>query len=785
MFKRFKDFLKRFRWWLLLFVTICLILFYLILPEPLFNDPLSTLVTSENGEMLAAKIASDGQWRFPSKGKVPYKFEKSILQFEDQYFFRHPGINPVSLYKALARNISNKRVVNGGSTITMQVIRLARKGKSRTYKEKLIEITLALRLECSFSKDEILSLYAANAPFGGNVVGLEAAARRYFGRAPDQLSWAEASTLAVLPNAPSLIYPGKNSQALLKKRNRLLKSLYEEGLIAVEDYHLSLKEPLPGKPVNLPLQNTHLMQELCSDHGQGQYFVTSIIPELQNQVVEAAARYLENWQANGVYNAGLMITEVETGKVIAYMGNVGNNYQEHARSNNMILTPRSSGSILKPLLYGGMMQQGQFFPMSLQADVPTDLGGYSPKNYNLNYSGAVPARNAISRSLNVPAVRMLSRFGVANFHSLLKKLGMSTLSNKPSHYGLSLILGGAETTLWDLSEIYAGLAVKLNHANRPDSNAFVWNHLKLLPSSSQVKVTNRETVFDAAVIYEMFEAMSDVNRPDAQAGWKDFLSQQKVAWKTGTSFGHRDAWAVGVTPSHVVSVWVGNASGEGKPLLTGVGAAGPLLFDVLALLPSAGWFQQPIEQMAQIDICAQSGDRAGLWCENKALKYVPKSCLNASLCRFHKIVHVDKASGERSNLSCSNQDDLITMPFFILPPLIEYYYKQEHPEYVDLPPWKSGCSELSSESPMQFVYPPSGAKLIIPKSYDGNANNIIAQIAHRNADSRVFWFLNGKQMQVTRTFHQQAIQSVPGDYELLAVDEEGNRITRKFRIVTK
>lgn len=318
MFKRFKEFLKRFRWGLLLFVTISLILFYLILPKPLFNDPLSTLVTSENGEMLAAKIAADGQWRFPSKGKVPYKFEKSILQFEDQYFFQHPGINPVSLCKALARNIRNNRVVNGGSTITMQVIRLARKGRNRTNKEKLIEIILALRLECSYSKDEILTMYAANAPFGGNVVGLEAAARRYYGRAPEQLSWAEAATLAVLPNAPSLVYPGKNSKALLQKRNRLLKSLHEEDLISREDYLLSLKEPLPGKPINLHLQNIHLMQELCSLYGQEKYFVTSIIPDLQNQVIEATASYLQNWEANGVYNAGLMITEVESGKVVAW-----------------------------------------------------------------------------------------------------------------------------------------------------------------------------------------------------------------------------------------------------------------------------------------------------------------------------------------------------------------------------------------------------------------------------------------------------------------------------------
>jgi penicillin-binding protein 1C len=220
-------------------------------------------------------------------------------------------------------------------------------------------------------------------------------------------------------------------------------------------------------------------------------------------------------------------------------------------------------------------------------------------------------------------------------------------------------------------------------------------------------------------------------------------------------------------------------------LLTGVGAAGPLLFDVLALLPSAGWFQQPLQQMTKVEICSQSGDRAGLWCDKKIVSFVPKSCLNAPSCRFHKIIHLDKITGERTNLSCSDNGNLTTKSFFILPPLVEYYYKQEHPEYADLPAWKSGCSDISSEIAMQFIYPPSGAKLIIPKSFDGNSNTFIAQIAHRNPDSRVFWFLNGKQLQATRTFHQMAIQNTPGNYELLAVDEKGNRISRKFTIVTK
>ncbi|MEX1188032.1 MAG: penicillin-binding protein 1C [Bacteroidia bacterium] len=785
MFKRFKLFVYKFRWWLASFLIVSLTLFYFILPDPLFDNPLSTIVTSAEGEMIAAKIASDGQWRFPANADVPEKFKECILKFEDRYFYKHPGINPIALFSALKRNIINRRIINGGSTLTMQVIRLARKGKSRTYSEKLIELTLALRLECSYSKDEILSLYASNAPFGGNVVGLEAAARRYYGRSPEQLSWAESATLAVLPNAPSLIYPGKNSELLLQKRNRLLKLLFEDEIISKEELGLAEIEALPGTPLRIPQENRHLLQNLMSNQGEGKRFVSSIVPELQSQVIQASEHYRPVWEANGVSNAAVMITEIESGKVLAYMGNLGSDYTKMGRSNDMIQSHRSSGSILKPFLFAAMMQDGNIYPKSLQADIPTEIGGYSPKNYDLNYSGAVPARNAIARSLNVPAVRMLSRYGVARFHYLLKKLGMSTLKNAPSHYGLSLILGGAETTIWDLSQMYASLALALNHSGRPDSNSLEWKVLSLVHQQEKVSTYQREHVLSPAVIYEMFEAMSQVNRPDEQAGWSEFLSKRKIAWKTGTSFGHRDAWAVGVTPRHVVSVWVGNASGEGKPLLTGVSAAGPLLFDVLSFLPAAGWFHKPVEDMVQIAICQVSGDRAGEWCSDKIIEEVPKTCLLSGSCRFHHLVHLDVHSRLRANLSCNEPESLEAQSFFTLPPLIEYYYKIRHPEYLTLPPWKPGCNEISTEMAMQFIYPPPNVNLRIPKSYDGKSNSIVAEIAHRSPNAKVFWFLNGKQLPSTRTFHQQALQSEAGEYILLAVDEFGNRISRKFSIVSQ
>lgn len=781
---KIKPHLKGLKWRVILSaIGVFLILFYFSLPKPLFNDPYATVVTSVDGEILAAQIATDGQWRFPLSYEVPHKFEACILNFEDQYFRRHPGINPVSLFNSLVKNIEEKKVVSGGSTITMQTIRLARKGQARTFWEKIKEIFLAVRLECSYSKDEILALYAAHAPFGGNVVGLEAASRRYYGRSANQLSWAESATLAVLPNAPSLIYPGKNEQILLKKRNRLLKKLLDNGVVTQSDYKLSLNENLPGKPLRLTGQGVHLMQSLVEKYGSGQKFTSTIISEIQQKTSEVLKNYQALWEANGVLNAGVIIADVETGNALAYLGNTGNDFTQFGRANDMVTSLRSSGSILKPLLFGAMLQDGFFYPASLQSDVPIDIGGYSPQNYNLKYSGAVPAWEAIAKSLNVPAVNMLNQYGVAKFHHKLKQLGLTTLYKGPSHYGLSLILGGAETTLWDLAKVYGRLASQLKYQRDINFAAQDWKDLSLLINKTSFASNRNEQALNSAAIYTMFEAMTEVNRPETQTGWREFLSNRKIAWKTGTSFGHRDAWAIGLDANYVVCVWVGNATGEGNSYLSGVNAAAPVLFDVFAFLPQSQWFDLSVADMQNINVCIKSGDRAGDFCEQMAVRFVPKTCLTAPQCRYHHQVYLDSLTKMRANASCSDMSELVSQSFFTLPPLQEFYYKSLHTDYKTLPLWKPGCNEFGNESQLEFIYPPKGAEIIIPKSFNEQANSLIAKVACRNKESVLFWFLNGVQLPSTRNFHEQAITAKSGDYELLVIDELGNQIRRKFRIL--
>ncbi|HTL81161.1 MAG TPA: transglycosylase domain-containing protein, partial [Bacteroidia bacterium] len=408
--------------------VVLLIAYYFCLPGKLFTDPTSTVLLDKDGKLLGAKIASDGQWRFPERKKAPYKFSQCLIQYEDRQFAIHHGVNPAALFRAVKQDISGGKVISGGSTITMQTIRLSRKNPPRNIWQKIIEIILATRIEFSYSKQEILALYASHAPFGSNVVGIDAAAWRYFGRSADNLSWAESATLAVLPNSPSLIYPGKNSQRLKDKRDRLLDRLVEAKVIDQQTCDLSKQEGLPGAPLPLPRLAPHLLDRAAKDGMKGQVVTTTLESDLQTRVNEIVMRHHLHLKGNQVNNAAAIVLDVPTGNVLAYVGNVtdesdssGAVSKDNGNDVDCITAPRSTGSILKPFLYAGMLTDGVILPNTLVPDIPTDLSGYNPQNFNRSYDGAVPARRALARSLNVPAVRMLQQYRVERFHDLLKK----------------------------------------------------------------------------------------------------------------------------------------------------------------------------------------------------------------------------------------------------------------------------------------------------------------------------------------------------------------------------
>ncbi len=695
------------------------------LPKDLFKGtPYATVVADRNGELLGARIADDGQWRFPPCDTVPSRYAAALIQFEDRYFRWHPGVNPAALARAVWSNLKAGHVVSGGSTITMQVIRLSR-GKERTLWQKMVEAILATRLEFRCSKREILALYASYAPFGGNVVGLEAAAWRYFGRPASELSWAESATLAVLPNAPSTIHPGKGRDQLLEKRNRLLERLHKRGYFDASTLEGALAEPLPDEPYPLPNLARHYVER--QPHGERSQ--SSIDIHLQRQVEAATTRWSDELTLGGAADLAAVILDIRSGEIIAYVGNASPLRKRNGSEVDIATAPRSTGSILKPFLYCAALQEGVILPRTLIRDTPVNLNGFTPQNFDLQFHGAVPAAEALARSLNVPAVHLLRAYGAPRFLELLRQAGLSTLTRSASDYGLSLILGGSEGTLMDITQAYANMV----------------RQYQGLETDSPFK--------DNIAIWYTFEALKEVNRPD-EIDWKLIQSVRKVAWKTGTSYGYRDAWAVGVTPDYAVGVWCGNADGHGVAGMTGAKTAGPVLFDLLNLLPpSADWFQEPLEGGVFLDVCTASGMLRSQECPDYESIRLPEKAAESDVCPYHK-------------------DGV-----FRLPPAMEWYYKTWHPEYQVHP--------VADQAQLEFLYPEPGSTLALPRQLDGSTPGAVFEAVHRNPNATLYWHLDQNYIGETRFIHQMRLNPEPGRHTVTIVDGEGNTASVGFTIAER
>lgn len=745
---------------------------FLCIPVPKFDDPYSTVLLAKEGELLGAHIADDGQWRFPATNHYSKKYVACVLEYEDQQFFRHFGFNPIAFFQALVENLKAGRVVRGGSTISMQVVRLARKNKPRTYGEKILEVILAMRLELHYSKKSILDLYAAHAPFGGNVVGIDAAAWRYFHTTPDQLTWSEAATLAVLPNAPSMIHPGKSRELLLEKRDALLLRMTQSKVhcprrwnvpkMGVDDYELALMERLPAKPFDMPMLAYHYLMDQEKRH-KGEQIQSSIDYNLQRTVTEIMDRHHQNNTMNQIENAAVYVVDYLTRETVVYAGN--NAKAKEADKVDMVKANRSTGSVLKPFLYAAMLDEGTLLPTQLLPDIPMNLSGFTPKNYSGQYWGAVPANTALQHSLNAPFVYLLKQFGYQKFHSLLKRLDLSGIVFDATHYGLSIIVGGAEASLYDLVNAYARMGRKLAAAVNEDFDT-------LVPDES--------VPFSADAIAITFDVMKGLTRPTSQTGWSGFSSSKQVAWKTGTSFGFKDAWAIGLTDRYVIGVWVGNADGEGRPGLTGVGAAAPLMFDVAGILKDSYTYPPSTPSAITVEVCAESGYPPSDLCKNIRQVYMPDVELQTGVCPYHKKVFLD-ASGQYQVLpDCYPVDQKRYEAYFVLPPVQEMFYKRHSALYRPLPAMFPACATAHPDDMMAFVYPKADAHVTIPIGIRGDRQQVIFEIAHRNPKKQVFWTLNDVFLGKTRLNHQMPIDVEKGTYELRCVDEDGVELYRKI-----
>jgi penicillin-binding protein 1C len=664
----------------------------------------------------------------------------------------------------------------------MQTIRLARDNPRRSYGEKMVEMVMATRLEAGRSKDQILALYASHAPFGSNIVGLDAAAWRYFGHSPQALSWAESATLAVLPNSPALIHPGRNRAALKEKRDRLLRKLHADGTLTALDLDSALREPLPEAPQALPVEAPHLLETLRAQAAPGEVrFRTTLDADLQRSVREMVERHATRLAAQHIHNAAVLVIDNQRFEVLAYVGNARwSTDNEHGYAVDIVNRPRSTGSLLKPFLFAAMLDAGELLPTTLVSDVPTQVAGYAPENFDRSYRGAVPAEVALAQSLNVPMVRMLRTYGVNRFYDDLHALGMTTLRRRPEEYGLTLILGGAEGSLWDMTRMYAEVADAARAHSRSGARARPVQVLAEAGAKSE-----RAIAISPGAAWLTLQALLEVTRPGDEAGWRNFAGARKIAWKTGTSFGLRDAWAIGTSSRYTVGVWVGNASGEGRPGLTGASAAAPLLFEIFNRLPASEWFAQPVAQMKLVEVCGNDGYLANGACETRSV-WAPRESHFSRASPYNVLVHLDARSSRRVHGGCESPGAMAHRDWFVLSPAEEVYYRRHHPDYRPLPEWRRDCQATAptgARAPLELLYPHEGTRVYIPTDLAARRSRVVFEAAHRDPEATIHWHIDGSYQGATRLFHQVALELEPGQHEVTVVDQLGYRLSRSFEVL--
>ena len=755
----------------LLGVFVVSLLIFFMLPVVSFDSPRSQVVRDRDGALLSAHVAADEQWRLSLSEEIPERYVDALIAFEDKRYHSHWGVDLLALARALISNVKAMRVVSGASTISMQVVRLSQHNPPRTLFQKAKEALLALRLESVRSKNEILNLYAENAPYGGNIVGLEAACWRYFARTPSELTWAEAATLAVLPNSPALVRPGRNQKRLQEKRNRLLRHLRSIGKLSDDDLRLALLEPLPQKARSFPQLAPHVLARMKS--GQTK---TTLDKNIQRHFLSVLKRHQKRLSGSGVHNLAAVAVDVESGAILAYVGNIYSD-GKHEDYVDVAKALRSPGSTLKPFVFERALALGEVQAHEILPDVPLRLGGFSPENFDSKYDGAVRADLALARSLNVPASVLLQRVGVAGFLRQLKKGGISTLTKPSSHYGLSLVLGGVEIRLDELTGLYADLARRaLGGESKSITPYFAYSAKKKM----------RANPFDADSAYLTLEALLQVQRPGDNAAWRNYANTRQVAWKTGTSFGFRDAWAMGVTPQVAIGVWTGNASGEGRATLTGHNAAAPVLFDLFDYFQKSAWFEKPKDLGTQL-FCQDSGMRASRHCPRQAGGFTTTKGKSAKTCSYCQSVMVHKKSGNRVNASCANISDMVKRSYFVLPPIMHSFAEVGRGVRGEsLPPFEKGCGhEGQDDTALGVISPKQNTQLYIPTELNGEAGKAIFEATHKDDDAVLYWHIDDDYIGSTESFHQVEVRPNLGAHTLRVIDPKGRSVTRTFYILNE
>ena len=802
------------------------------LPVEKLHPPSSTVVLDRHGEWLRVFTASDGSWRIPepSLADISPKLQTAVLTYEDRWYYYHFGINPFSIAQAMVTNIKAGRVVRGGSTITMQVARMM-EPKPRTIRNKIIEMFRALQLEVRYSKNEILTLYLNMAPYGGNIVGSSAASRIYFNKPQNRLSLGEAALLAAIPNSPTLLRPDLHYTNAVRAREKVLRRMKTFSKISDRELREAVSEPVPATRYPMPFSAPHLTRLLKSSHPEPAFAspapshafhsysenarsagiqVNRIHATIDTRIQELGERILREsldpLRREGISTGAVIVMDTKSREVLALVGSYSFFDQDGEGQVDGANARRSPGSTLKPFIYGLAIDRGLTTPESLLNDVPIDYSGYKPANYDGEYRGYVTASEALAHSLNVPAVNLYARLGSDGIYSFLQNAGISTLPESKGHYGLSLILGGCELTLLELTTLYAGLAnsgefatyrltmdsarnrAELGNSGRAALPAFkhldsTSQHVGSPANSSRSRVPSKR-LLSRESCYILTEMLTEVRRPDLPAAYEAAANLPKIAWKTGTSYGHRDAWSIGYTPEFTIGVWVGNFNGTGVSSLVGSEVAGPILFALFTALTTPAtnrWFARP-GRVNTREVCSLSGMLPSSHCPTSKFDYYIPSVSPNSECSIHKGIHIDEEMGTTLCSHCRVGRTYRRVVFEEWPAAIGTWLKRNGFAIPEMPAHFSACTGLVAGHSPIVISPSENSEYHIRPGIPLENQKISLQASVSNRTKQIFWFLDGQLIFNGDPAEKVFLVPVAGKHRLTCVDDEGRSTNQRLII---
>ncbi|MEO7311515.1 MAG: penicillin-binding protein 1C [Chitinophagaceae bacterium] len=688
----------------------------------------STVVTDDKGEVIHAYLTPGEKWRMKTElSEISPLLRKAIIEKEDKWFNYHPGINAIAIARALIYNVFTGRRTSGASTITMQVARLL-EPKPRTVFNKVKEMFRALQLEWKYSKDEILQMYINLVPYGGNVEGVKSASVLYLKKNPDHLSLAEITALSIIPNRPNSLQIGINNDAIVQQRNKWLQRFGDEKVFGPNEIADALHEPLNLIRNAAPQLVPHLSYKL---RRAGETNIHSYLHmNTQLKTEELVKDYVQSMAFKNIHNASVIVIDNETHQVITYIGSADFKNTYDGGQVNGAAAIRQPGSTLKPLLYGLCIDAGLMTPKSIITDVAINYQGYVPENYDKKFNGLVSMEFALDHSLNIPAVKSLKLLGKDQLVQSLASCGFQQIAKDQGKLGLSMILGGCGCTLEELTGLFSAFANEGEYIS-PLYNSTDSGHQK------------HERILSKAAAFMITEILSKINRPDFPVSWSSTIHLPKLAWKTGTSYGRRDAWSIGYNKKYTVGVWLGNFSGVGVPDLSGANVATPLLFKIFNTIDYDGdreWYTAPAT-CEQRTVCSETGMVPGEHCTNIITDYFIPLVSPTEQCNNQKEVLLSADEKWSYSKECAPAVGYKKKVFKIIPPEIQQYYEDNGIKYEKIPPLHPDCANAVSGGGPRITAPVNGSEYFISKEHP----EPLALTCQAAGDvNKVYWYINNQ-----------------------------------------